>query len=89
MENGYLNTEASPLKIIASDNTSSDKAKAKKRAEFNKESLKTVLYPVLFGILILVLWQTQVLHKILGADTFTLPLPGRIINIIFDNVPAC
>jgi NitT/TauT family transport system permease protein len=88
MENGYLNTEASPLKIIASDNTSSDKAKAKKRAEFNKESLKTVLYPVLFGILILVLWQTQVLHKILGADTFTLPLPGRIINIIFDNVPA-
>jgi NitT/TauT family transport system permease protein len=39
----------------------------------------------LFGVLIVVLWQTQVLHKILGADTFTLPLPGRILNIIGDN----
>ncbi len=88
MENGYLNTEADPLKIIASDEDDSLRAKAKKRTKLNKESIRTVLYPVLFGILVLALWQTQVLHKILGADTFTLPLPGRIINIIFDNVPA-
>lgn len=45
----------------------------------------SVLYPVLFGVLIVVLWQTQVLHKMLGADTFTLPLPGRILSIIRDN----
>jgi NitT/TauT family transport system permease protein len=51
----------------------------------NVEKLTTVLYPVLFGIFIAVLWQTQILHKILGTDTFTLPLPGRIISIIGDN----
>ena len=53
--------------------------------KFDKEKVTTVLYPVLFGILIAVLWQTQILHKILGADTFTLPLPGRILGIIRDN----
>lgn len=88
MENGYLNSEVSSLKINATENTAGVKAKAGKRTRFNKDAIMTVLYPVLFGILILVLWQTQALHKILGTDTFTLPLPGRIINIIFQNVPA-
>lgn len=88
MENGYLNSEVSAMKINASENTAGNKTKAGKRTGFNKDSLMTVLYPVLFGILILVLWQTQALHKILGTDTFTLPLPGRIINIIFQNIPA-
>lgn len=50
--------------------------------------LTTALYPVLFGVLVLVLWQTQVLHLLLGADEFTLPLPGRIIRIIYDNFPT-
>lgn len=86
MENGYLNTEASTIKIKTSDKANSNKSK--KRIEINKETITTVLYPILFGILILVLWQTQLLHKILGADTFTLPLPQRIINIILDNMPA-
>lgn len=58
----------------------------KKRMSLN--SVTTILYPVLFGVLIAVLWQTQVLHKILGADTFTLPLPGRILNIISDNTDS-
>lgn len=58
----------------------------KKRMSLN--SVTTILYPVLFGVLIAVLWQTQVLHKILGADTFTLPLPGRILNIIGDNTDS-
>ncbi len=55
----------------------------KKKIRIN--SITTILYPVLFGMLIVVLWQTQVLHMILGAETFTLPLPGRILNIIGDN----
>jgi len=59
----------------------------KKKRKINKQKLMTLLYPVLFGVFILILWQTQLLHKIIGADTFTLPLPQRIINIIFDNVP--
>lgn len=54
-------------------------------SKFNKQKVMTVLYPVLFGILLLILWQTQLLHKMIGADTFALPLPGRIMNIIADN----
>jgi len=58
----------------------------KRKMRINKETITTVLYPLLFGILILVLWQTQILHSIMGTDTFTLPLPGRIIGIIKDNM---
>lgn len=46
-----------------------------------------IILPVLFGVLILVLWQTQVLHSWFHTDTFTLPLPGRILEIIGDNGP--
>lgn len=47
-----------------------------------------MLLPVLFGVLILALWQGQVLHKIFNTDTNTLPLPSRICRIIIDNIPA-
>lgn len=59
-----------------------------KKRNFNQSTFMTILYPLLFGVLIVLLWQTQVLHSILGADTFTLPLPDRIIRIIGDNVPT-
>jgi len=49
------------------------------------DQVSSILYPVAFGALIVILWQTGILHKILGADTFTLPLPGRILDIIEDN----
>ncbi len=58
-----------------------------KKGKENKQTISTVLYPVLFGAFIAVLWQTKVLHRIIGADTFTLPLPGRIFGIIHDNMP--
>jgi NitT/TauT family transport system permease protein len=58
----------------------------KKRRILRRDSLTTLLYPIAFGVLIVILWQTQVLHKIIGADTFTLPLPGRIFSIIGDNL---
>ncbi len=50
--------------------------------------ISSVVYPVAFGALIVVLWQTQILHKLLGTDTFTLPLPQRIATIIEDNWPV-
>lgn len=53
--------------------------------KFVIDKITTILYPLLFGVLIIILWETQILHKIIGADTFTLPLPGRIIKIICDN----
>lgn len=55
------------------------------KGRLNKQSVTSVLYPVLFGVFFGILWQTQILHKIIGADTFTLPLPGRIIRIMGDN----
>lgn len=52
------------------------------------ERISTFVYPVAFGAMVFVLWQTQVLHAIIGADTFTLPLPERIFAIISDNLPT-
>jgi len=60
---------------------------SKWRSRFNKQTITTILYPILFGVFVAVLWQTQLLHKIIGADTFTLPLPGRIFRIIRENFP--
>lgn len=56
--------------------------------KLKKENVTAILYPVLFGVLIVLLWQTQALHRILGTDTFTLPLPGRILSIIGHNWPT-
>jgi NitT/TauT family transport system permease protein len=60
-----------------------------KRMQENIKVQKTssVLLPISFGVLIVILWQTQVLHAWLHTDTFTLPLPTRIITIISENVP--
>jgi len=52
-----------------------------------KDKILTLLYPLLFGVLVIVFWQSQLLHKLINADTFTLPLPGRIIKIVADNFP--
>ena len=52
------------------------------------QTVSSVLLPVLFGVLILALWQGQVLHKLFNTDTNTLPLPSRICRIIIDNIPT-
>lgn len=57
----------------------------KRKRQWGWEKIGTVVYPVLFGILILVLWQAGVLNRALHADAFTLPLPSRILTIIADN----
>ncbi|HHW67823.1 MAG: NitT/TauT family transport system permease protein [Epulopiscium sp.] len=87
MENGYLNTKSNSLNVKTSEGTDPNQVKSRSKPELNKDGVTTVIYPVLFGVFILLLWQTQLLHKILGTDTFTLPLPGRIINIILGNIP--
>ena len=45
----------------------------------------TVILPVLLGIVIIALWQTQVLHHWFKTDTFTLPLITRIGKIFLEN----
>lgn len=45
----------------------------------------SIILPLILAFVILLLWQTKVLHHILRTDVFTLPLPTRIIKIIADN----
>jgi NitT/TauT family transport system permease protein len=46
----------------------------------------TIILPVLLGIVIVGLWQTQVLHRWFHTDTFTLPLLTRIGKIFSENI---
>lgn len=45
-----------------------------------------IILPLLFGVVIITLWQTGVLHILFNTDTFTLPLPDRIIAIFGENI---
>ncbi|MDC7124677.1 MAG: ABC transporter permease subunit [Spirochaetales bacterium] len=60
----------------------------KKTLKINSGKVSTVLLPVLFGVLVIILWQSGILHKVLKADTFTLPVPSRIIGIVSENMPS-
>lgn len=48
-------------------------------------SVENIVLPLVFGVLILVLWQTKLLHHMLHTDTFTLPLPSHILDIMLHN----
>lgn len=58
-----------------------------KRLHENKKFLaaESIFLPVLLGLVIYLLWQFQILHKILNTNTFVLPLPSRIDHIITGN----
>lgn len=49
------------------------------------DSVTSVLYPLIFGILIVLMWQNGVLHTLLKTDEYILPYPTRIFRIIADN----
>ncbi len=53
-----------------------------------KGGFTSVLYPLLFGVLLLALWQGQVLHRLFHVDSFTLPLPSRILSVILSSQGA-
>ncbi|MDR1797351.1 MAG: ABC transporter permease subunit [Clostridiales Family XIII bacterium] len=50
-----------------------------------RSRIGSVALPALFAVLLLFLWQTQLLHRMLGTDTFVLPLPRHIAQILVDN----
>ena len=58
-----------------------------KRLHENKKFLvaESIFLPVLLGLVIYLLWQFQILHKILNTNTFVLPLPSRIGHSISGN----
>ena len=47
--------------------------------------ISSVMYPVLFGVIIFALWETQVLHSIMNTSTDVLPVPSKIASIIGEN----
>lgn len=57
-------------------------------SKVKQSGVKSFVYPVVFGVLVMVLWQTQILHKLLNTTTTILPLPTKIVEIIGDNATA-
>jgi len=53
-----------------------------------RERFSTIAYPLAFGLVFWAFWQSQLLHLMVGADTFTLPLPSRMFGILLDNLPT-
>ena len=49
------------------------------------DSISAVLYPLIFGVCILLMWQNGILHILFKTDEYILPYPTRIFEIIFDN----
>lgn len=49
------------------------------------DSVTSVLYPLLFGIFTVCMWQSGALHKLLKTDEYILPYPTRILKIVADN----
>jgi len=49
-------------------------------------AVSTVLLPVLFGVLIVVLWEAKVFHALLNVKVLQLPLPSRIAGVFAENV---
>ncbi len=62
------------------------KKSLRQRAKENKKWQKasTIVLPVIFGILLVALWQSQTLHAWFNTDTFTLPLLDKIGGIMSD-----
>jgi len=49
------------------------------------EKVKNVLWPMGFGILVIILWQVGVIHDALGFKPFQLPVPLQIITTLQNN----
>lgn len=52
-----------------------------------KNKMLNVLWPLTFGILILLVWQFGLLHKLLDLKSFQLPIPSEIVTTLAHNWP--
>ena len=50
-----------------------------------RSAVQSVIYPVIFGVLLISAWQTGLLHSLLNTDEYVLPYPTRIIGIMSEN----
>lgn len=60
--------------------------KWEKEAPSTFNTVTSVIYPVLFGAVIFVLWQTQILHRMVRTEEWILPTPSHIGQIIGENL---
>lgn len=51
------------------------------------EKVKNILWPLGFGILVIVVWQAGILHSLLGFKPFQLPVPEQIVKTLSVNFP--
>lgn len=49
------------------------------------DSATSLMYPLIFGIVIIFMWQSGILHKLFKTDEYILPYPSRIFKIILEN----
>lgn len=49
------------------------------------EKIKNILWPLGFGILVIVIWQAGILHSLLGFKPFQLPVPEQIVKTLSVN----
>ncbi|MCQ2496278.1 MAG: ABC transporter permease subunit [Lachnospiraceae bacterium] len=49
------------------------------------QKASAIVLPLALGLLIVLIWQTELLHSWLDTDTFTLPLMDKIGSIMYDN----
>lgn len=47
--------------------------------------LMSLWKPLIFGVIIVLMWQNGLMHKLLKTDEYILPYPTRIFSIIADN----
>lgn len=46
-----------------------------------------IALPLLFGLLVLFLWEGQVFHRLLDVKVLQLPVPSRIAGVFMENLP--
>lgn len=49
------------------------------------EKIKSILWPVAFGILVILLWEKGFIHSALGFKPYQLPIPSKIIYTLQQN----
>ena len=62
-----------------------DEVKTKKKKTLRLKANK-VLYPILAGIIFLLLWEFQLFHRIFQLQTYQLPIPSAIFTALVDNL---
>lgn len=50
------------------------------------EKIKNVLWPLAFGILVIIIWEKGFIHAALGFKPFQLPIPSQIVKTLHENL---